>query len=152
MHAFLLNTLVQLKKYSLYICWNSDDDDDDYEPPRPLSSAQPSQSRHGWSTQNASAPPHPQTLSSSETDSPEQSQPKRKGKSWKASAKRWQRASATVTMGEEGEGWHNREEKDRKPDPFRFVSARDPGPTFDTTAAWFPTSFLPFSTVFLVYL
>ncbi|KAM3607405.1 uncharacterized protein V6R79_007286 [Siganus canaliculatus] len=40
----------------------------------------------------------------------------------------------------DGEKWLNREENDTKPDPLKFMPARTPGPTFDTTAKWSPLS------------
>lgn len=43
-------------------------------------------------------------------------------------------------MREEEISWHNREEKDKRPDPIRFMPARIPGPTFDTKASWSPLS------------
>uniref|UniRef100_A0A1A7YLU1 Si:ch73-353p21.4 n=1 Tax=Iconisemion striatum TaxID=60296 RepID=A0A1A7YLU1_9TELE len=38
------------------------------------------------------------------------------------------------------EKWHNREEEDITPQPLRFMPARKPGPTFDTTTSWSPLS------------
>uniref|UniRef100_A0A672YBL4 PiggyBac transposable element-derived protein domain-containing protein n=2 Tax=Sphaeramia orbicularis TaxID=375764 RepID=A0A672YBL4_9TELE len=40
----------------------------------------------------------------------------------------------------EEDRWHDKEEEDNKPDPPRFMPARIPGPTFDTSAAWSPIS------------
>lgn len=39
---------------------------------------------------------------------------------------------------EEEERWCDRDEVDINPDPLRFMPARTPGPTFDTTRAWSP--------------
>uniref|UniRef100_A0A3Q1HBI0 Uncharacterized protein n=1 Tax=Anabas testudineus TaxID=64144 RepID=A0A3Q1HBI0_ANATE len=46
----------------------------------------------------------------------------------------------TSTAREEEDRWHDREEEDIKPDPPRFMPARTPGPTFDTTKAQSPIS------------
>ncbi|XP_041858737.1 piggyBac transposable element-derived protein 4-like [Melanotaenia boesemani] len=41
---------------------------------------------------------------------------------------------------EVGDRWFNKEEKDIKPDPHRFIPAKTPGPTVDTTKPWSPIS------------
>uniref|UniRef100_A0A667XQU2 PiggyBac transposable element-derived protein domain-containing protein n=2 Tax=Myripristis murdjan TaxID=586833 RepID=A0A667XQU2_9TELE len=71
--------------------------------------------------------------------------PKRKAKAThKAASKRGRRRSATPAVREgeeveeEEERWHDRQEKDKKPDPLRFNPARVPGPTFDTAKSWSP--------------
>ncbi|XP_026161494.1 piggyBac transposable element-derived protein 4-like isoform X2 [Mastacembelus armatus] len=42
--------------------------------------------------------------------------------------------------GKKEERWHDRDEEDIKPDAPRFMPARTPGPTVDTTKAWSPIS------------
>ena len=103
------------------------------------------------------SPPRPASaplplLYSSDSDSPEERQPRRKRKApQKTSSKRGRggprkrgRGRSTTPASrdeeeeEEEERWHNREEKDKKPDPIRFMPARIPGPTFDTTQSWSP--------------
>lgn len=42
----------------------------------------------------------------------------------------------TESEEEEGNRWHDKEEEDIGPDPIRFLPARTPGPTFDTTRTW----------------
>lgn len=67
-------------------------------------------------------------------------QPKRKLSHKLANPRRAQVGSATSRVREEEISWHNREEKDKRPDPIRFMPARIPGPTFDTKASWSPLS------------
>nr|XP_020478401.1 piggyBac transposable element-derived protein 4-like [Monopterus albus] len=38
----------------------------------------------------------------------------------------------------EEDRWHNREEEDVQPVPYRFIPTRKPGPAFDTTQSWSP--------------
>ncbi|XP_026159321.1 piggyBac transposable element-derived protein 4-like [Mastacembelus armatus] len=45
-----------------------------------------------------------------------------------------------LTDGEEGGRWRDRDEEDIKPDPPKFMPARTPGPTLDTSRAWSPIS------------
>ncbi|XP_033493159.2 uncharacterized protein LOC117263673 [Epinephelus lanceolatus] len=58
--------------------------------------------------------------------------------------KRRRDGSAAFRAREEEEGeearWHNKEEKDKRPDPLRFIPIREPGPTLDPTASWSPLS------------
>ncbi|KAL7382417.1 hypothetical protein ABVT39_021878 [Epinephelus coioides] len=58
--------------------------------------------------------------------------------------KRRRDGSASFRAREEEEGeearWHNKEEKDKRPDPLRFIPVREPGPTLDPTASWSPLS------------
>ncbi|XP_033990956.1 uncharacterized protein LOC117486558 [Trematomus bernacchii] len=80
---------------------------------------------------------------SSDEDAPFEPPCKRKGKrkaSKKAVApsKRGRGASSRTT--EEEPKWHSKEENDICPEPLRFMPARIPGPTFDTTALWSPLS------------
>lgn len=43
---------------------------------------------------------------------------------------------------EEGieDGWHNKEERDKRPEPLEFKPVRRPGPTLNPTVAWTPLS------------
>ncbi|XP_029952484.1 piggyBac transposable element-derived protein 4-like isoform X1 [Salarias fasciatus] len=102
------------------------DEEDEEDEPGPSASTQPPS--RGLS-RRASAPPPP-------PPQPEQFSPCAQQKPGKAPAKR-RRSDPAAT---EGERWHNREEKDRKPEPLKFAPAREPGPTFDRTAAWTPLS------------
>lgn len=77
--------------------------------------------------QRASAPP---PFSESET------QPKKKAKH----GRRGSNSTASVKEVEEEERWHNKEEMDPRPNRVKFMPARTPGPTFDTTASWSPLS------------
>ncbi|KAF3850836.1 hypothetical protein F7725_012608 [Dissostichus mawsoni] len=95
------------------------------------------------STRRASAPPPQPSSSSSVSESPKETQNKRKSKASCKSAKprkRGRGGSSSPGMTEEELGWHNREEKDQRPEPLKFMPARVPGPTFDTTSSWSPLS------------
>ncbi|XP_034089483.1 piggyBac transposable element-derived protein 4-like [Gymnodraco acuticeps] len=92
----------------------------------------------GHSTRRVSAPP-PQP-SSSDSETPKELPYKRKGKTSLKPRKRGRGGSSSSRTTEEELRWHNREEKDRRPEPLRFIPARIPGPTVDSTAAWSPLS------------
>ncbi|XP_030237880.1 piggyBac transposable element-derived protein 4-like [Gadus morhua] len=142
----------------------SDDDDgdllfgsdNDYMRPLESDDEGPSTPQTDTTPMQRGCPPHPASaplplLSSSDSDSPEERQPRRKGKPpQKTSSKRGRGGSGKRGRGgsttpavrdeeeEEEERWHNRQEEDKKPAPFRFKPARIPGPTFDTTLSWSP--------------
>ncbi|KAM6952872.1 piggyBac transposable element-derived protein 4-like [Lycodopsis pacificus] len=86
---------------------------------------------------------HPQSFASHSESSPGASPPttgqKRRRASLGASApatKHGKPRSATTDSEEEDDRWHNREEECIQPEPLRFMPARTPGPTFNTTTPW----------------
>ncbi len=102
----------------------------------PLTPPPTTQLQRRRSTRRASAPLH---QLSSDSDSPEERQPKRKRKAThKTASKRGRGGSETPQGREEEERWHDRQERDKKPDPLRFMPARIPGPTCDSTKSWSP--------------
>ncbi|XP_033946331.1 squamous cell carcinoma antigen recognized by T-cells 3 isoform X1 [Pseudochaenichthys georgianus] len=127
---------------------SSSESDEDYVPKKAASSKiRPStrtpQPRLRNSTRRASVPPPQPSSSSSVSKSPKETQNKRKTKASCKSAKPQKRGrgeSSSPGMTGEEPGWHNGEEKDQRPEPLRFMPARVPGPTFDTTSAWSPLS------------
>ncbi|XP_062275925.1 piggyBac transposable element-derived protein 4-like [Scomber scombrus] len=123
------------------------DSDSDYQPQQP-STSQTGPLPSSTTRMQGGFPPHPDfaPLSySSDSDSPEERQPKRKAKAKQTASKRGRSGSATLVVKkeeeeeeEEEERWHDRQEKDKKPEPLRFRPARIPGPTCDTTKSWSP--------------
>ncbi|XP_039503935.1 piggyBac transposable element-derived protein 4-like [Pimephales promelas] len=122
----------------------SDDSDPDYR----LPTSESDEDYEGPSSSAASSPtqpPQPQpgpsstTPTSSDSDVPQERLPKRKRKALQKSprTKRGRSGSATSST-DQDHSWHNKEKKDTKPNPPRFMPSRTPGPTFDTTASWSP--------------
>ncbi|XP_016527966.1 piggyBac transposable element-derived protein 4-like isoform X1 [Poecilia formosa] len=106
------------------------DDGDDEEDPQLSGQASSSTSRVGPCSSASPAQPHPDLFQCKDT------QKKRKQKAPHTSVRPKRHRSDS---GPE-EQWHNREDEDQKPQPLRFVPARMPGPTFDTTSSWSPLS------------
>ncbi|XP_031695978.1 piggyBac transposable element-derived protein 4-like isoform X2 [Anarrhichthys ocellatus] len=140
----------------------SDEDDEDSlarvpepssapRPTRPQSAPEPSHPQPG---PEASAPPttlHTQSLAPQSPQSDPAAPPpttrwKRGRPSLRTSAPATKRVKSRLASTEEEEDdddddddrWHDREEECIKPDPPKFMPARIPGPTCDTTTAWSP--------------
>ncbi|KAM6950392.1 piggyBac transposable element-derived protein 4-like [Lycodopsis pacificus] len=128
------------------------------QPTRPQSAPEPSHPQPGPA---ASPPPttlHTQSLAPQSPQSdpaapPPTARRKRGRRTLRSSAPATKRVKSRLASEEEEEEeeeededdddddrWHDREEECIKPDPLKFMPARIPGPTCDTTTAWSPIS------------
>ncbi|XP_034073284.1 piggyBac transposable element-derived protein 4-like [Gymnodraco acuticeps] len=89
----------------------------------------PSESDEEYETQPSSSSPG--------SESPKDTQSKGKGN---ASSNPMKRVRRSPRGGSPALRWRSREEKDRGPEPRRFMPARVPGPALDPSAAWSPLS------------
>ncbi|KAI9532699.1 hypothetical protein NQZ68_030641 [Dissostichus eleginoides] len=117
----------------IYLVDSASDDEDLLQPERRHShyDVPSSESDEEYEPKMASAPPsHPQPSSSSSgSESPKDTQSK-----GKASSNPMKRVRRSPRGGSPALRWRSREEKDRGPEPRRFMPARVPGPALDPSA------------------